>query len=68
MEYHSNSEVMAALEDAICKASERVSLRIGDLVAVELAPMEVSAERKDGETSLKAEFCENSLFDLKVIF
>jgi hypothetical protein len=68
MEYHSNSEVMAVLEDAICKASERVSLRIGDLVAVELAPMEVSAERKDGETSLKAEFCENSLFDLKVIF
>ena len=68
MKFNSNLEIKTALEEAICLASERVSLRIGDLVAVELAPMEVSAERKDGETSLKAEFCENSLFDMKVIF
>lgn len=68
MEYHSNSEVKAALEEAICKASERVSLRIGDLVAVELAPMEAAAARSKSETRLKAEFCENALFDLKVIF
>ena len=61
-------DAKALLEDAICKASERVSLRIGDLVAVELAPMESMAERKDGEVNLKAAFCENSLFDLKVIF
>ena len=68
MEYTSNAQIKSALEEAICKASERVSLRIGDMVAVELAPMEVIAERKDGEACLKAEFCENSLFDLKVIF
>ena len=68
MTYHSSAEVKAAVEEAICKASERVSLRIGDLVSVELAPVKVAAECKDGETRLKAEFCENQLFDLKIIF
>ena len=57
-----------AIGHAICIASERVSLRIGDMVALELGPMEVAAERKDGESSMKAAFCENALFDLKVIF
>ena len=68
MEYKSNAEVKTALEEAICKASERVSLRIGDLVVVELAQMKTIAERRDGEIQLKAEFCDNCLFDLKVIF
>ena len=68
MEYKSNAEVKHAIEEAICQASERVSLRIGDLVAVELAPMRTIAERHDSEIQLKAEFCENCLFDLKVIF
>lgn len=56
------------LEDTICKASERTSLRIGDFVAVELAPLASLASRTSGEFSLKATFCENQLFDFKVIF
>ncbi len=60
--------IKEALEDAICKASRRISLRIGDLVAVELDVQKVLAERSAGETVFKAEFCGNPLFDLKVIF
>ena len=61
-------KVQEALEDALCKSSERVSLRIGDMVAVELASMEVLAENGNGDVSIKAEYCGNGLFDLKVIF
>jgi hypothetical protein len=57
-----------SLEEAICNASERVSLRIGDIVAVELAELNVLAERSEGEVPFKAEYNGNCLFDLKVIF
>ena len=60
--------IKEALEDAICKASRRISLRIGDLVAVELDVQKVLAERSAGEIGFKAEFCGNPLFDLKMIF
>ena len=66
--FNTCKEVSEALEEGICKASERVSLRIGDMVAVELSPMDVLAERDKGEVCFKAEFGENILFDLKVIF
>ena len=56
------------IEDAICKASRLTSLRIGDLIAVELAPVSLMAASCDGETSLKATYCENELFDIKLIF
>lgn len=67
MTFSSSKDIQTTLEEAICKASERISLRIGDMVAVELAPCEVVAERHDSEAELKAVFCENELFDLKVI-
>lgn len=57
-----------ALEDAICKASRLTSLRTGDYVAIELAPMKTIAIRDDETASLKGTFCENDLFDLKIIF
>lgn len=60
--------VKEMLEDAICRASRRISLRIGDLVAVELSPQKILAEKEAGETGFKAEFCGKVLFDLKVIF
>lgn len=56
------------LEDAICTASRTTSLRIGDIVAVELAPRAPLASRAEGEAELKATFCRNELFSLKVIF
>ena len=55
------------IEDAICKASRLTSLRIGDFIAVELAPVSLMAASCDGETSLKATYCENELFDIKLI-
>ena len=64
----SDKGMQTAIEEAICKASERVSLRIGDIVAVELTGLQVLAKRSEGEVAFKAEYNENCLFDLKVIF
>ena len=58
----------AILEDSICKASKLTSLRIGDFVAVELAPAKTVSTRQVNETALKATFCENSIFDFRIIF
>ena len=56
-----------ALEDAICSSSELISLRIGDYVAVEMnAPFVISA-KTDEEVSLKGTFCNNEVFDFKII-
>ena len=63
-----NKSMQDYIEQTLCKASERVSLRIGDIVALELASLQTAAERNEGEVNMKAEFCENALFDLKVIF
>ena len=60
-------EFQTALEEVICTASERVSLRIGDMVALELGPMAVVAEHCENEAAIKAEFSGDVLFDLKVI-
>ena len=68
-EHKGNLEgVREMLEDAICKASQRTSFRIGDLVAAELDVQKVLCERPAEETRFKAEFCGNPLFDLKVIY
>ena len=56
------------LEEALCKASELTSLRIGDFIDVELAAPTVLAKREDGEVSVKGEFCEKEIFDFKIIF
>ena len=56
------------VEDAICKAAQLTTLRIGDFVAIELAPATLLASRIEGEASLKATFCENELLDIKLIF
>ena len=56
------------LEDALCKASELTSLRIGDFIAVEMAAPAVLARREDGEVSVKGTFCDNELFSFRIIF
>ena len=62
------STLLQAAEAAICKASQLTSLRIGDYVAVELAPASVLAEKTEGSLSFKATFCENEIFNFKIIF
>lgn len=61
-------EGKALIEEAICRASKLTSLRIGDFVAVELAPLSFLAAREEGGTEMTASFCENDLFDLKLVF
>ncbi len=61
-------EAKAKLEEAICKASVLTSLRIGDYVAVELDLQKELAARQDGEVAIKGRFCENDIFDFKIIF
>ena len=56
------------LESAICVASRLTSLRIGDFVAVELAPMQILSSRDEVQAQLKATYGENSLIDLKIQF
>ena len=62
------SESRTMLETAICKASQLTSLRIGDYVAVELAPITQLADRSAGEFNVKGTFCENEIFGFKIIF
>ena len=61
-------EAKAQLEEALCKSSQLTSLRIGDYVAVELDSQKVLAVREDGEVTVKGRFCENGIFDFKIIF
>lgn len=64
----STSEGSAELiEDALTGASELISLRIGDFIAVELAAAESLICRKDGEVAIKGRFCENDVFDFRII-
>ena len=58
----------ALLEEAICKASQLTSLRIGDYIAVELEAAKTLASRETGDIAVKGVFCENEIFDFKIIF
>jgi len=62
------SNAAAKIEKAITEASKIVSQRIGDLVAVELEPRRPLAVRGDGETAISGTYCENPLFDFKIVF
>ena len=68
LETPADNSLLQAAEAAICKASQLTSLRIGDYVAVELAPASVLAEKTKGSLSFKATFCENEIFNFKIIF
>ena len=61
-------EAKSLLEEAICKASQLTSLRIGDYVAVELDSQKSLAVRKEAEVAVKGIFCEKEIFDFKIIF
>ena len=57
-----------SIEAAICRASQLTTLRIGDFVAVELAPADLLAEHQEGSVSFKGIYCGNDLYNLKLIF
>lgn len=60
--------VKEAVEEAVCAASRFTSLRIGDFVAVELAPAAELAGGAEEQTGFKATYCGNNLYDLKILF
>ena len=62
------SEAKDLLEEALCKASELTSLRIGDFVAVELKEQQKLANKEDGTTAIRGEFCEKEIFSFSIIF
>lgn len=64
----SEAAMVRTIEKAICNASGLISLRTGDIVAAELAPVSPLASREEGKALLKASFCENALFDFNIIF
>lgn len=63
-----SAALLQKVEEAICKASQLTSLRIGDFVAVELAPASSLAIKSEGSLSFKATFCENEIFNYRIIF
>ncbi len=67
-ECDSEARMAKAIEKAICNASGLISLRTGDIVAAELAPVSFLASREEGQTLMKASFCGNDLFDFRIIF
>lgn len=62
------SSLKEKLEDAVCKASAMTSLRIGDFVALELRQAEVLCTKYDKSAGVSGTFCENSVFDFKIVF
>ena len=48
--------------------SRLTSLRTGDIVAFELGQASPLATRADGDVFIAGEFCENWLFDFKIVF
>jgi len=55
------------IEKAISEASRYISMRIGDMVAIELATPAALAE-KNMEAEVSATFCENELYSFKIIY
>lgn len=66
--YSTSKGTTAMLEEAIVEASRRVSLRIGDMVCIELDGMNPLRlpEEKDSQTEIHATFCDNETFRLKI--
>jgi hypothetical protein len=55
------------LEKAICEVSAKVSLRIGDIVALELTSIAHLANKDETKLSLKILFNEKTLLESNVI-
>lgn len=58
------------IEDALSEASCIVSLRIGDIIAIELAPLSCLADfsgSEGQEIAISGSFCENTLFSFRII-
>lgn len=66
--FRCNAGMTDIIRETISKASQTISLRIGDFIAAELAAPASLTTRDHGTCTLKSEFCDNPLIDMKVIF
>lgn len=62
------TDSLQRIEKAITEASVIVSQRIGDLVVLELDSRKPLTERSEGSTRISGTYCENPLFDFKIVF
>lgn len=62
-----DSSLVSRLEEAICDASQKVSLRIGDMVALELDEIRPLLTKEDKEVQISGRFCDNELFKCRII-
>lgn len=63
-----DKDLKTLIEDTVCLASQLTSLRIGDLVAVELADITRLASRDEKEISFEGEYGDTTLFAIKIVF
>ena len=63
-----SEKLISIIEDAICSVSKRISLRIGDIVAVELKELSQPVAHDNEQLEIEASYCDNALLKLKVIF
>lgn len=55
------------IEEAMVSASRHVSLRIGDLICVELSPIAPLTMEDEKKSEIHALYCENEIFRLSII-
>ena len=63
-----SENLISIIEEAICSVSRKVSLRIGDLVAVELKELSQPVSQDKAQLELTTSYCGTELSKLKVIF
>ena len=63
-----NEDNKYEVQKDISRASETTSLRIGDFVALELSGQEPLTKKTEGPNHMKGAFCNNEVFDFKIIF
>ena len=62
-----NEGTASMLEKAISEASALTYLRVGDMVAIELAERKPLASRKEGNVRITGTYCDNRLLEFNVI-
>lgn len=62
-----NGGTAAMIEEAIEEATQRIYVRTGDILAIELAPRQSLCSREDGPVTLKATYCDNETMDFKIV-
>ena len=58
---------VADVDTLIEEVTSHVSVRTGDMVAIELAPRQVIYNREEGNRSIQGHFCENEIISFQII-